>query len=352
MKTLIIGSDLNGLGGVQNYYRLVLPAFPESVEYFPVGRMSRSSRIGLGQLIEDMRRFSKTIHDFDVVVLNPSLCARCFFRDIPFLMLAKKHGVRTIVFFRGWRQRFEVLVERGFMPFFKWFYTNVDAMLVLSSAFESKLRSWGYENPIYLERTVVEDSWFASDVPDRTGDGPLNILFLSRVEDYKGIYELADGLAQLPSGTFTCVFAGDGSGLPAFKNYVEEKGYGFFEFPGYLSGEEKRKAYREADVYILPSHTEGMPNSLLEAMAAGLPCVVSAVGGIPDFFEDGKMGVLLKEIKPEAIAVAIRKIQSNRAEAEKMGCYNRTYASEYFRASNAARRLAGICKNTVGENGE
>ncbi len=61
-------------------------------------------------------------------------------------------------------------------------------------------------------------------------------------------------------------------------------------FLGHVSGAAKTQAFRAADIYLFTSLAEGMPNSVLEAMAFGLPIVTRPVGGIRDFFEDGRMG--------------------------------------------------------------
>lgn len=62
--------------------------------------------------------------------------------------------------------------------------------------------------------------------------------------------------------------------------------------------------YAIADVFVLPSHSEGSPNVLLEAMAAGVPVVATAVGGVPEIATDGKDSLLVKKGEPAALAAA------------------------------------------------
>jgi glycosyltransferase involved in cell wall biosynthesis len=75
----------------------------------------------------------------------------------------------------------------------------------------------------------------------------------------------------------------------------------------------------EADVFALPSRSEAFPNGALEAMAAGLPVVASAVGGLLDLIEHGHTGLLAEPGNPEAFAAALRHLFTERATAACMG---------------------------------
>ena len=66
--------------------------------------------------------------------------------------------------------------------------------------------------------------------------------------------------------------------------------------------------YTMADLVVLPSHTEGSPNVLLEAMAAGLPIIATAVGGVPEIVENEKQALLVEKRNPVALARAIERV--------------------------------------------
>ncbi|CAN5659456.1 glycosyltransferase family 4 protein [soil metagenome] len=74
-----------------------------------------------------------------------------------------------------------------------------------------------------------------------------------------------------------------------------------------------------ADAYVLPSRSEAFPNGAIEAMAAGLPIIASAVGGLLDLIEDGRTGRLVPPGDPDALASALRGFIEHPAEAEAMG---------------------------------
>ena len=80
---------------------------------------------------------------------------------------------------------------------------------------------------------------------------------------------------------------------------------------GNLPNKELPDCYCQADVFILPSLSEGMGVSLLEAMSSGCPVVATKVGGVPDVIKDGESGLLVKSRSSEKIAQAVIKILSD-----------------------------------------
>ena len=82
-----------------------------------------------------------------------------------------------------------------------------------------------------------------------------------------------------------------------------------------------------------------MATSVLEAMAMGLIVVSRPVGGVVDFFENGKMGYLLESLDPQDYADTIDKIIVNRALAKQMAENNYKYANEHFLASKVAKKF-------------
>ena len=122
------------------------------------------------------------------------------------------------------------------------------------------------------------------------------VLFLGRLERRKGIFDLLDAIAALrahiPDLQLVC--AGDGD-LGCVARYAERLGIeDAVSLPGWVGPAEKQSLMNLPAVYVLPSYAEGLPVSLLEAMAAGVPVVATEVGGIPDVVTDGINGFLFR----------------------------------------------------------
>lgn len=97
---------------------------------------------------------------------------------------------------------------------------------------------------------------------------------------------------------------------------------GSFEFLGHR--EDVPALLADADAFALPSRSEAFPNGAIEAMAAGLPVVASAVGGLLDLIEDGRTGRLVPPGNPEALADALRSFVLHPEQAQTMGRAART----------------------------
>jgi glycosyltransferase involved in cell wall biosynthesis len=116
---------------------------------------------------------------------------------------------------------------------------------------------------------------------------------------------------------------------------------------GHVASGPKQVVFAEADVYLFPTHGEGMPNSVLEAMASGLPVVTRRVGGLKDFFEDGTMGFSSEGSDPTMFAKLLEALMLDRGLARRMGDYNSRYARTRFAAPEVARRVQAICRTVL-----
>ncbi len=142
------------------------------------------------------------------------------------------------------------------------------------------------------------------------GGQPVRLLFLGWLEREKGIFELLEVCRRLHgSRQFVLEVVGDGKASELAHRRVAENGLGeIVRFRGWLKQPEVLIALREADVLVLPSWSEGMPNAVIEAMAARLAVVVSAVGTIPDVVVNGREALLVPAQDVAALELALSKV--------------------------------------------
>jgi glycosyltransferase involved in cell wall biosynthesis len=170
----------------------------------------------------------------------------------------------------------------------------------------------------------------------------------------KGHALLIKSLAKLRATFPECVLLLPGEG-PEKTNLREVVEYLRLEdvvkFPGFVSDIES--VYAATDLFVFPSQEEPLGSSLLAAMAHGLPAVAFARGGIPEVVEDGKNGLLVKDLDPVALANAIARLLSNPAEARRLGNAARETISSRFSADRMVdatlqlyERLIAIQRNS------
>ncbi len=362
-QILITGPLLKDPGGVANYYNAVLPHIRSeaetAVQYLEIGSGGRKFGSSLSP-ISDQFRFRRTITQLrpDLVHINPSLDPqlRSFFRDGLFIRQAKNKGLKVLVFFRGWDTDIEPAIERKWFWFFRRTYLHADAFIVLASRFKDQLRSWGVKEDIFLETTAVPENLIKGYSAETRilapGADEIKVLFLARLEWEKGIRELIEAFSSLRNRgvPIQLTVAGDGPAMDFVKQFKEEnKAVGAaLTIAGYVRNEAKRALLTSHDIYCFPSYfMEGMPNSLLEAMAFGLSVVTTDVGGVGDFFVDGRMGFNVAPRSAESVANALERLISDRALIREMGSFNQEYASRRFLAGHVAKRLHGIYLETM-----
>ena len=355
LRVLITCPHLYMSGGVSNYYNTMKGWFSIKAEFYEVGALKESETAleKIKHLWTDRVRFDSLLKEnigtYDLVHLNPSFDYKAIIRDGLLLRVAKKYDQKTLVMFHGWDENNVKVIEKKFFNQFFSIYNKADAFIVLSSAFKEQLIGWGFKQPFYLENTPVDDNLLNDfSIEERIkqidSNQKIQLLFLARIEKGKGIIETIDAVKILSEKypDLHLVVAGDGSFMNEARNYAIRSLKGKVSFWGYVKGEEKKRVFVNSDIYVFPSYSEGMPTSVLEAMAFGLPVITRPVGGLKDFFVDGQHGFITEAKDPKVIASLIEKIIIDKELWKKMSVSAHEYAKEKFLASKTVQRLENI----------
>ena len=356
MRVLVLHPDFTDPGGVAAYYRKLRGKFATPVEHLFIGKRPGERR-GLAtcrRMLTDLRVFWHKISGptCRIVHINPSLDPKSLIRDGIWLILAKLHRKKVVVFFRGWQTNCAQAIHRHWQWLFRIVFGCADAMIVLSREHERTLQTWGVAAPLFNEFTIIDDDALVdfnmdAALRERLLSKTRRILFISRLTADKGVYEVIDAVHRLSRkiDNLELIIAGDGPALDGAMRVAAEKKMTNVRFAGYVTGERKRHIFEQAHLLCFPTHhCEGMPNSIAESMGFGLPVVTRSVGGINDFFINRVHGLTTRLNQPQVFADMIEALLDDHRIYRRIACHNYRFAQSHFKASNAARRLDRIYK--------
>lgn len=169
-------------------------------------------------------------------------------------------------------------------------------------------------------------------------EGPM-VLVVARLDPQKGHRHLLAAAREIPDAVF--VFAGDGPLRPALEAMACD--LGLRERVRFL-GERSDVAdlLAACDVFVLPSLYEGLPISVLEAMAARRPVIATAIGGTDEAVDDGETGLLVPPADPTSLAAALRRVLADGELRARMGQAGHARVVERFSARIMVRRVLDV----------
>ena len=183
---------------------------------------------------------------------------------------------------------------------------HAGALLIGSRSFAEEVRE-NHGTPI--ERFTIVPG--AVDIERFTpGDDhkPLTLLYHGRVDRRKGALDMLDAVARLKNRP-RLIISGIGPDVGAVAARVVELGLSdSVEQAGYVAYDEVPAVYKRADIFLSPTYAEGFSNTILEAMASGLPVISCRAVGVVDCIRDGENGLLVEPGDVSALACAIERM--------------------------------------------
>ena len=298
LKIIMLGPSLAQQGGMANYERLFLNNAPSEVDICHITTHEE------GSVFKKMLIFGKAL-----LILFWSLIRERV--DLAHIHVSERGSVyrKAVVIFIFWLIRKPVILHThgAEFPIFyenlpsiiqhsiKWIFHKCQRLIVLSKSwkdFYTKTLGLPPEKVIVFYNPVK----LPQQVPNRTASEQVNLLFLGRIGQRKGAFDLIRAFSLLPPecrNRTRLIMAGDGE-LEEARHLVKRLNLSSsITLPGWMDTHECDRLLAEADVFILPSYDEGLPLAMLEAMAWGLPVIVTPVGGIPEIVTSGETGFLI-----------------------------------------------------------
>jgi glycosyltransferase involved in cell wall biosynthesis len=179
----------------------------------------------------------------------------------------------------------------------------------------------------------------------READPFLRILFLGRLEHAKGVFELirafAQARAQVPR--LRLMLAGEGHDRAEVLRLSRELGVAdAIELLGWITGANKEEWLDRCHIFALPSHIEGLPVSMLEAMAAAQAVVVTQVGSIPEVITHGENGLLVPPAEVPPLAQALVTLATQPELRLRLAQKARQDVEQVFAAERVCEQLAAV----------
>ncbi|MCE5340423.1 MAG: glycosyltransferase [Planctomycetaceae bacterium] len=176
-------------------------------------------------------------------------------------------------------------------------------------------------------------------------------LYVGTFKKAKGIYELIDAfdIIRRKNKDIILKICGYGIELDRMRKHIDDKDLNnTIEIVGEVDSNEINLWMQSSDVLILPSHTEGMPNVVMEAMSCGVPVVTTSVGGLPQAIGDCKGAILVEPREIKSLAAAVLKVFEDNNTYQEMSLMARKRAEESFDVNKNANRIKNYLEALVG----
>ncbi|MBN1220762.1 MAG: glycosyltransferase family 4 protein [Anaerolineae bacterium] len=277
---------------------------------------------------------------FQVREFNPDV-AHVFFGipDGPIgWMLKRVYGLPYLISLRGadvpsdevkrFAKQYKVL-----RPFIRWLWRDADALVAVSNGLREYAHDTAPDMPITVIPNAIELSVFTPP-PKRGHDGPVRLLFVGRFNAFKNVETLLEAVHLLREkgiDNFELQLIGEGERRSNLERLTAEKELTrYVHFLGWVDRETIVARYRQADLFATATTWEGMPNTVLEAMACGLPVVATRASGLGELVQEGVNGYLVDINDPAALAERLAELINNPYERQRMGKESRKIAEREF----------------------
>lgn len=311
LRILMVGPDLRVRGGVSAVQRLLLQALPGDIAATHVATMIEGGR--WRKLLTFLRSLvlvrMQLRRGVDVVHIHFASGASTR-RKMMIARLAALHGVPVILHGHGGGyRRYWARISSVERRLIQQMLRDAQRIVVLGADWRDFYASIGAPR----ERIEVLPNSVAvpQRLPDRPPSGRVRLVHLASLSRDKGSFDLLEALSRLPprvKAQVHVVAAGTGAvdemRAAALRLGLQE----ILEVRNWIEADERDRLLASSDVFVLPSYYEGLPMSLLEAMAWGLAPICTPIGSIPEYIEDGVNGLMVRPGAVDELAQTIERV--------------------------------------------
>lgn len=297
VRIVHVGPDLNVKGGISSVERLIIDELREQLDVTHVattceGAVWRKAVCFVRALLR--LRGELRVHPRSIVHVHFASRGSTL-RKVIIAEAALRCGARLVLHAHG--GGFDQFLRRQPRWVQQWIrstFQRAELFVVLSTHWRDF-----YANRLGIDPARIRVLWNPTrmplEVPHREGRDRVHFVYLGLVSRAKGAFDLVEAVRGLPRSLqerIRITVAGNGE-LERLREAATSLDAQVAVLP-WISETQRDELLRQADVYVLPSYFEGVPMSILEAMAAGVPVLSTRVGGIPEIVAHEHSGVLIE----------------------------------------------------------
>jgi len=257
------------------------------------------------------------------------------------IIIAKLFLRKVIVRFGG--SMFNVFFERSPSPIktlIRAILQLPDKIIVQSRFWESYFSKLVDKNKIVILPNCIDWRLYENKKRKKTSEY-LDVLFLGSIyAKRKGIFDILKSIPLVleKHSNIRFILVVPNKEIKALCS--NKKFANSVVFKEWINGSEKLETFKNSDIYILPSYGEGFPNTILEAMASGLPVIATNVGAIPEVIIEGENGFLINPGDYQSLSNCLLELINNKRLREKMGENNVRKVKNQYDVSLVFEKLA------------
>ena len=322
---------------VDNYYNVGLDKMV-NLKYIETCNDSNIFRKLLKEIL-GLYEFRININNYDIVHIHMA-SRRSTFRKSKYVRIAKNKGKKIIIHIHGaeFKLFYNECTEKQ-KVYVRETLDLADKIIVLSEEWKEYFKNLVDEKKIVV---VYNSIVIPNDFEKKLDTNKL--LFLGRIGQRKGIYDLIDVVEMLVNDfpNLKLYIGGDGE-VEKLKQIIREKGLEQnVIYVGWISGKQKERLLTECSFYILPSYNEGMPMSVLEAMAYKNVTISTNVGGIPKVIKDMENGIIIEPGDKENLFNNLKKVLNDKKLSEILSNNCRKTIEEKFNINTKLKELVNL----------
>jgi glycosyltransferase involved in cell wall biosynthesis len=288
-----------------------------------------------------------------------------FLRDSLYILLARLFGKKVLVQYHGGNFRsFYRHRSSLYRAFVRSVLRRTESVLVLGKPLVRMFDEIVPEASVQVLCNGVDPGEFA--LRDRRADRQFTVCYLGHLTFPKGFYDLVLAyrkLHELHGDDISMLFAGERVGYKkALSQFLDEQWSDYYlsnideivgtmleftencgeydaEYLGVIDRHEKAELFDRACVFVIPSYSEGLSISCIEAMASGLPVISTPVGAMSEIVIEREGGLLTEVGNPDDLASKIESLFNSRELCQKMGAFNRRFVEEHLDVRSIAEDL-------------